>query len=77
MNPLPMAESLAVLSGTNSSTNDTYFIPTNNNSGNNIKKNNKKKRGGQKKTIKRIDPSWWHGAKANLNPIFSQPFGAK
>lgn len=73
MNPLPMAESLAVLSGTNSSTNDTFFIPTNNNSGNNIKKKTKK-RGG---TIKRIDPSWWHGAKANLNPIFSQPFGAK
>lgn len=74
MNPLPMAESLAVLSGTNSSTNDTFFIPTNNNSSNNIKI--KKYRGG-KKTIKRIDPSWWHGAKANLNPIFSPPFGAK
>lgn len=42
MNPLPMAESLAVLSGTNSSTNDTFFIPTNNNSGNNIKKKKKK-----------------------------------
>lgn len=43
MNLLPMAEYLAVLSGTNSSTNDTFFIPTNNNGGNN-KNNNKENR---------------------------------
>lgn len=56
-----MAES--VLSGANSSTNDTFFIPTNNNSGNNIKKKH--------------GPELVAQCQSKSQPIFLQHFGAK